>query len=139
MTTRYLTATPAARWCLCAAEPLLQEVCPSHAGTSLSLRLTYLLLAPSLVISALSAPSGLAGAVRGQAWSRPVRPRASGMATLLTEMKNAPKFFPSASEESEESSLISPPSLGVPFRMRSAQSARGADNGSQKKLLRGSL
>lgn len=47
--------------------------------------------------------------------------RPSGMGPLLTEMKNAPKFFPSASECSEESSLISPPSLGVPFRMRSAQ------------------
>ena len=135
MTTRYLTATPAARWCLCAAEPLLQEVCPSHAGTSLSLRLTYLLLAPSLVISALSA---LEARWSGQALSGQPRP-VVWKANLTADVKNAPNFFPSASEESEESSLISPPSLGVPFRMRSAQSARGADNGSQKKLLRGSL
>jgi len=29
--TRYLTVTPAASRCLCAAEPLLQEACWHHA------------------------------------------------------------------------------------------------------------
>jgi len=61
--------------------------------------------------------------VQPRASRRPGRSglRPSGMGPLLTEMKNAPNFFPSASECSEESSLISPPRLGVPFRMRIAQ------------------
>lgn len=111
MMTRHLTATPSAHvaQCLCCKESLL--LIPSAAA--------------SLLIRTLSAPSAnhwylmsicpSVTPVQPRASRRPGRPglRPSGMGPLLTEMKNAPKFFPSASECSEESSLISPPSLGV--------------------------
>ena len=121
MMTRLLTVTPVASRCLCVAEPLLQEVTAvTHVVPHLNPR----------YLSVISVLTGHKCPICPSV--TPVQPRASlrpgrsglgpsGMGPLLTEMKNAPKFFPSASECSEESSLISPPRLGVPFRMRIAQ------------------
>lgn len=106
---------------MCCRVSVSRSCCCYSCRASSSLRLTYPLLAPSLVLSALSAPS----VTPVQSVARPGPGRSglgpSGMGPLLTEMQNAPNFFSSASECSEESSLISPPSLGVPFRMRIAQ------------------
>ena len=95
--------------------------CCYSCRASSPLRLAYPLLVPTLVLSALSVLS--ATPVQSEARPRPGRSGLgpSGMGPLLVKMQNAPNFFPSASECSEESSLISPPSLGVPFRMRIAQ------------------
>ena len=121
MMTRLLTVTPVARLDLCAAEPLFEEVTAvTHAVPHCDPRY----LSAISVLTGIKCPICLRGSlVRPRPSLRPGRSglRPSGMGPLLTEMQNAPNFFPSASECSEESSLISPPRLGVPFRMRIAQ------------------
>ena len=118
--THSLTVTPSA-----SKAYVLQSLCyKKSAGLMpflILIRVTYLQLASSLVLKCPICHERPAGQARASL--RPGRSglRPSGMATLLVKMKNAPNFFPSASECSEESSLISPPRLGVPFRIRSAQ------------------
>ena len=121
MMTRLLTVTPEASRCLCVAEPLFEEV---TAVTHVVPHLNPRYLSAISVLTGIKCPiCPSVTPVQSEARPRPglsgLRP--SGMGPLLTDVKNAPNFFPSASECSEESSLISPPSLGVPFRMRIAQ------------------